>query len=96
MKNVIKCINIFADKSRRDCDFLQVVYSPNSKGSGELSDRLGSVGIGAKEMFRDPDLLLPDLNNKKRNLYLVLFDNRHPEHYLACSRLIQLQPIRLK
>ncbi|XP_075237952.1 superoxide dismutase family protein Rsod [Lycorma delicatula] len=85
-----------SDKSRRDCDFLQVVYSPNSKGSGELSDRLGSVSVGAKEMFRDPDLLLPDLNNKQRNLYLVIFDNRHPEVYLACSRLTQLQPVLLR
>lgn len=85
-----------SDKSRRDCDFLQVVYSPNSNGSGELSGRLGLVSIGAKEMFRDPDLLLPDLNNKQRNLYLVVFDSRHPEHYLVCSRLIQLQPVSLK
>ncbi|RZF36952.1 hypothetical protein LSTR_LSTR004640 [Laodelphax striatellus] len=84
------------DKSRRSCDFLQVIYSPDSKGSGELTSRLGPVSVGTKEMYRDPDLMLPDLNSKQRHLYLVLYDSRHVEAYLSCTRITQLQPVFLK
>lgn len=40
---------LLSDKSRHDCNALQVIYETHDRGgSGDLDSRLGHVGIGSK------------------------------------------------
>ncbi|XP_054261582.1 uncharacterized protein LOC128985759 [Macrosteles quadrilineatus] len=95
-----------ADKSRRDCNALQVLYQTHDGGgSGDLDSRLGKVNIGVKRtessagkknLYHSANLTLLDLRNKQRHLYLVLYDNLHTESYLACARITPLEPTIVK
>lgn len=87
---------MFLDKSRKDCNVLQVIYEPHGQHTGDLDTQLGPVSVGNREMFRDVGLGILDLHNKQRHLYLVIYDNHHQDSYLACARIMQLQPVVLK
>lgn len=89
-----------ADKSRDNCNFLQIVFNPtdSSAPAGDLSSRLGKVTVvqttsryskSQRSMFRDLGLsVIPaDLLGGRRSLYLVLFDDRHDDSFLACAKI---------
>ena len=48
-------------------------------------------GGGSRRVFRDPFLILPDLNGP-RSLYVVLFDKENPEIVLTCGQFREQQP----
>ncbi|XP_034232585.1 uncharacterized protein LOC117640300 [Thrips palmi] len=91
-----------SDKSRGNCNFLQLVFSPDASTAtlGDLTARLGTVPVAqhpatAKAVFRDPvlDRLQFDLAGNGRSLYLVLLDIQHPESFLACARIRLVPPV---
>jgi hypothetical protein len=59
---------------------------------GDLTGKFGKLRIGKEEtmftknLLTDVDLELPELDNH-RSLYLVLFDQDHPESFLACAKI---------
>ncbi|XP_037950401.1 uncharacterized protein LOC119681315 [Teleopsis dalmanni] len=87
-------------RTEENCNFLQLVFDPQGngvgKGIGDLDSRLGKLRVAKnalrspqRAVFRDAKLaLLPsDLTIPHRTLYLVLFDNQHPDNYLACTKI---------
>ncbi|KAK6633156.1 hypothetical protein RUM43_012900 [Polyplax serrata] len=98
-----------ADKSRRNCDFLQIVLNPGNSNTvaGDLTSRLGKVSIAdlanrhtaaSRSIFRDQGLsaLPADLLSGSRSLYLVIFDSRHRDSFFACSKIRYHNHIALK
>jgi len=93
----------FSDKARGNCNFLQVLFSPDaSKASdGDLGKRLGKVAVAekpasARMVYRDSDLNLSplDLVTPARTLYVVLLDSKHTDSFLACARIRLVPPVR--
>ncbi|XP_017091861.2 uncharacterized protein Rsod [Drosophila bipectinata] len=96
-------------RTEDNCNFLQLVFDPQGGGAGQgigdLDSRLGRIGVAKnalrspqRSVFRDAQLaLLPsDLTIPHRTLYLVLFDNQHPDTYLACTKIRHVQPLTYK
>ncbi|XP_052836220.1 LOW QUALITY PROTEIN: uncharacterized protein LOC128252495 [Drosophila gunungcola] len=96
-------------RTEDNCNFLQLVFDPQGGGAGngigDLDARLGRIGVAKnalrspqRSVFRDAQLaLLPsDLTIPHRTLYLVLFDNQHPDSYLACTKIRHVQPLTYK
>lgn len=89
----------FSDKARDNCNFLQIVFNPtdSAEPAGDLASRLGKVNVvqsgnrfsRSKSIFRDLGLsVIPaDLLGGRRSLYLVLFDDRHDDSFLACAKI---------
>jgi len=69
---------------------------PSKCREGDLSGKFGHVKVGKEESmftknyFTDVNLELPELDGH-RSLYLVLFDEDHPDTFLACAKI---RPIR--
>ncbi|XP_002020566.2 uncharacterized protein LOC6594740 [Drosophila persimilis] len=96
-------------RTEDNCNFLELVFDPQGSGPGQgigdLDMRLGRIGVAnnalktpKRSVFRDAQLaLLPsDLTIPHRTLYLVLFDNQHPDTYLACTKIRHVQPLIYK
>lgn len=92
-------------ESENDCNVLQLVFDPQNLGAGkaigDIDLRIGKIPVAtnvrdrdARELFRDDGLvLLPiDLTGPHRQLYVVVFDNLHPEDFLACAKIRHVQP----
>ena len=66
--------------------------NPSKCREGDLTGKFGKVRIGKEEstftknIYTDVDLELPELDGH-RSLYLVLFDEDHPETFLACAKI---------
>ncbi|XP_008482269.2 uncharacterized protein LOC103518966 [Diaphorina citri] len=82
----------FQDKSRENCDFLQLVY----ENSGHLDQRLGKLKVGKKTIYRDPALGLINFKQNRHRYYLVIYDNEHTDAYLSCSPIHLHNPTALK
>ncbi|KAI5714037.1 hypothetical protein M8J76_009978 [Diaphorina citri] len=80
------------DKSRENCDFLQLVY----ENSGHLDQRLGKLKVGKKTIYRDPALGLINFKQNRHRYYLVIYDNEHTDAYLSCSPIYLHNPTALK
>ncbi|XP_065353050.1 uncharacterized protein Rsod [Cloeon dipterum] len=89
-----------ADKSRDDCDSLQIVFDPDDRGpgqrAGDMDSRLGQLRTGRTQLLRD--VALPELHesadNSARSLYVVVYDWHHSDSILACARLRRLHTKR--
>lgn len=94
------------DKSEINCNVLQLVFDPESKGNGkaigDIDGRLGRVRVAMdyrknryKTLFRDQELILlpSDLTGPQRRLYLVVFESKHPDSFLACAKIRYDHPI---
>ncbi|CAH0683875.1 unnamed protein product [Chilo suppressalis] len=96
-----------ADKGNHedDCNVLQLVFDPQNDGDGmsvgDLDSRLGLIKVATdanvkkmKTLFKDDvlNILRGDMEVTKRSLYVVIFDNRHPESFLACAKLRTMEP----
>ena len=96
-------------RTEDNCNFLQLVFDPQGSGPGhgigDLDARLGRIGVAKnalrqaqRSVFRDTQLaLLPsDLTIPHRTLYLVLYDNEHPDNFLACTKIRHVQTLTYK
>lgn len=103
--------DILESESRHEgnCDILQLVFDPDGngtgKGIGDIDTRLGKVKISTdynkykfKSLLRDPDLILlpSDLTGPQRRLYLVLFEKKHEDVFLACAKIRYDHPVNTK
>lgn len=97
------------DGSETNCNILQLVFDPKNVGNtnamGAIDSRLGKVKVSAdytknryKMIFNDEQLLLlpSDLAGPQRRLYLVLFENKHPDSFLACAKIQYERSINAK
>lgn len=100
--------DIFDTDSERpegNCNVLQLVFDQQNRGAGraigDIDQRLGALQVAtraesqaARQLFHDPALvLLPsDLSGPQRQLYVVVFDNRHPDVFAACAKIRHVQP----
>ncbi|KAJ9574059.1 hypothetical protein L9F63_008585 [Diploptera punctata] len=94
-----------ADKARDNCNFLQLVFDPGfaptpGQAVGDLDSRVGNVSVGAPvaSVYHDEGLtsLSVDLLSGHRSLYLVIFDSRHTDSFLACAKIREIRPAVLK
>lgn len=86
----------FSDKSKLNCDALQILYDPESTGLGDLSARLGPVQIGKKTLIRDSNLATFDIGYESRALYMVLSDSERVDNILDCAQINLKKSITLK
>lgn len=95
--------------SSDNCNILQLVFDPtsagNGKGMGDVDSRLGKVKISTdynrykfKHLYRDHELILlpSDLTGPQRRLYLVIFERKHSDAFLACAKIRYDHPINAK
>ncbi|KAJ4431919.1 hypothetical protein ANN_20526 [Periplaneta americana] len=101
-----------ADKSRENCNFLQLVFDPvfsttPGQAVGDLDSRIGKVKVAGDPrspyssvagVYHDSGLtsLSVDLLSGQRSLYLVIFDARHDDSFLACAKIREIHPAVLK
>jgi hypothetical protein len=101
-----------ADKSRENCNFLQLVFDPvfsttPGQAVGDLDSRIGKVKVSGDPrlplspvagVYHDSGLtsLSVDLLSGQRSLYLVIFDARHHDSFLACAKIREVHPVVLK
>lgn len=96
-----------SDKGNHEdnCNVLQVVFDPDNDGAGmsvgDLDKHLGMVKVatdGQKKKFKTlfkhgvVNVLRSDMEVTKRSLYLVVYDNRHSDTFLACAKLRLMEP----
>lgn len=97
------------DRSEENCNILQIVFDPESRGKGkavgDIDARLGKVKVSTdyikrryQTVFRDSDLILlpSDLTGPQRRLYLVMFESKHEDSFLACAKIRYDHPIAAK
>lgn len=94
--HVIIIMLLFLDKSKLNCDALQILYDPESTGLGDLGARLGPVNIGKKSLIRDTNLATFDIEYESRALYMVLFDSERIDNILDCAQINLKKSITLK
>jgi hypothetical protein len=91
-----------SDKSNHEdnCNVLQMVFDPENSGDGmsvgDLDSRLGLLKVATdanvkkmKTLYKEEvlNVLRNDMEVTKRSLYVVIFDNRHSDSFLACAKL---------
>lgn len=94
-----------SDKSEENCNILQLVFDPENKGKGkgvgDIDSRLGKIKVSSqptegriKTLYKDDGLtLLPsDLGGPHRNLYVVIFDDKHTDSFLTCAKIRHHHP----
>ncbi|CAH0763523.1 unnamed protein product [Diatraea saccharalis] len=68
---------------------------------GDLDSRLGLVKVATdanvkkmRTLYKDEvlNILRSDMEVTKRSLYVVIFDNRHVDSFLACAKLRTMEP----
>ncbi|CAH2230559.1 jg8887 [Pararge aegeria aegeria] len=83
-----------------NCNVLQLVFDPDNSGDGtsvgDLDSRLGLIKVATdanenkmKRLYKDEvlNVLRSDMEATRRNLYVVIFDDRHTDSFLACAKL---------
>jgi hypothetical protein len=101
-----------ADKARENCNFLQLVFDPvfsttPGQAVGDLDSRVGKVKVSGDprlphssvaSVYHDSGLtsLSVDLLSGQRGLYLVIFDAKHHDSFLACAKIREVHPVVLK
>ncbi|XP_050302289.1 uncharacterized protein LOC126740355 [Anthonomus grandis grandis] len=94
------------DRSEENCNILQLVFDPANKGKGraigDVDKRLGKVKVSTnyhkkkfKKLYQDKELMLlpSDLNGPQRRLYVVLFERKHEDVFLACAKIRYDHPV---
>lgn len=88
-----------------NCNVLQLVFDPDNSGDGmsigDLDSRLGLIKVATdandkkmRRLYKDDvlNVLRSDMEATKRNLYVVIFDERHTDSFLACAKLRLMPP----
>lgn len=96
-----------SDKGNHEdnCNVLQLVFDPENSGDGmsvgDLDSRLGLIKVAKdanlkriRKLYKDDviNVLKSDMEVTKRSLYVVIYDNRHEDSFLACAKLRPMQP----
>lgn len=96
-----------SDKGNHEdnCNVLQLVFDPDNSGDGmsvgDLDTKLGLLKVakdGNLKRFRTLykkniiNVLRNDMEVTKRSLYVVIYDNKHRDSFLACAKLRLMQP----
>lgn len=96
-----------SDKGNHEdnCNVLQMVFNPDNAGEGmsvgDLDKHLGLVKIATdgnlkrfKTLYKHGviNVLRSDMEVTKRSLYVVIYDSRHTESFLACAKLRTMEP----
>lgn len=91
-----------SDKASHEdnCNVLQLVFDPDNSGDGmsvgDLDSKFGLLKVATdanqmktRRLYKDEviNILRSDMETTKRNLYVVIFDARQPETFLACAKL---------
>lgn len=92
-----------------NCNVLQVVFDPENSGDGmsvgDLDTRLGQIKVAtdankvkAKTLYKNDviNVLRHDMEVTKRSLYVVIYDDKHSDSFLACAKLRLSQPKSMK
>lgn len=106
---VTDIFNAKTEKLDDSCNILQLIFNPENKPNGnaigDIDNRLGKLKISRnrnrnqyRALYRDETLkLLPgDLAGPQRRLYLVIFETKHEDSFLACARIQYDNPINSK
>lgn len=106
---VTDILNHESESTESSCNILQLVFDPEDKGEGkalgDINERLGKVKVSTnyiknkyRTTFRDEELILlpSDLSGPQRRLYLVVFDNKHEDTFLACAKIRYEHPVTTK
>lgn len=93
-----------AEKTQINCNVLQLIYDPQNegagKGLGDIDVRVGKIQVAkdvyrqeAKQIFVDKELILlpSDLSGPHRQLFVVVYDHKHPTQFLACAKIRNLK-----
>ncbi|XP_053619640.1 uncharacterized protein Rsod [Plodia interpunctella] len=88
-----------------NCNILQLVFDPDNSGDGmsvgDLDARLGLVKVATdgkikkvKTLYKNEvlNVLRSDMEVTKRSLYVVIYDHRHSDSFLACAKLRPMDP----
>ncbi|XP_012547044.2 uncharacterized protein LOC101739289 isoform X1 [Bombyx mori] len=88
-----------------NCNVLQAVFDPENNGEGmsvgDLDSRLGLIKVATdakvkkvRTLYKNDviDILKNDMEMTRRSLYVVIFDNRHVDSFLACAKLRLIPP----
>lgn len=96
-----------SDKGNHEdnCNVLQVVFDPENSGDGmtvgDLDSRLGLIKVASdpnvsrtRKLYKDEvlNILKNDMEVTKRSLYVVIYDNKHSDSFLACAKLRTMMP----
>ncbi|XP_032523297.2 uncharacterized protein LOC116774686 isoform X1 [Danaus plexippus] len=96
-----------SDKGNHEdnCNVLQLVFDPENSGDGmsvgDLDSRLGLIKVATdpnvkntRTLYRDDvlNVLRNDMEVTRRSLYVVIYDNKHSESFLACAKLRTMPP----
>ncbi|CAG4945254.1 unnamed protein product [Parnassius apollo] len=96
-----------SDKGNHEdnCNVLQAVFDPENNGDGmsvgDLDVRLGLVKVASdpnvqrlRTVYKNDVLgtLRSDMEVTTRSLYVVIYDTRHSDSFLACAKLRPMQP----
>lgn len=94
------------ERPEANCNVLQLVFDQQNRGSGraigDIDQRLGALNVAThaerrpvRQLFHDPALvLLPSdlMAGPQRQLFVVVFDNLHPDVFAACAKVRHVQP----
>jgi hypothetical protein len=84
------------------------VFSPTpGQAVGDLDSRIGKVKVAGNpriqessvtRVYHDSGLtsVSVDLLSGQRSLYLVIFDARHHDSFLACAKIREIHPVIVK
>ncbi|XP_022116350.2 uncharacterized protein LOC110994148 [Pieris rapae] len=96
-----------ADKGNHEdnCNVLQAVFDPENSGDGmtvgDLDSRLGLIKVASdpnvqktRKLYKDEvlNILRNDMEVTKRSLYVVIYDSKHSDSFLACAKLRLMLP----
>lgn len=96
-----------SDKNNQEenCNSLQVVFDPEDsetgKSVGDLDHHFGLIKVatdGSKEKFKALykgdviNVLRTEMEETKRNLYIMIYDHRDTNTYFACAKLRLMEP----
>lgn len=88
------------ERHKDNCDILQLVFDPDDKGDGkgygDIDVRLGKIKVSTdynkykfKTLYKEEQLILlpSDITGPQRRLYVVLFESKHEDVFLGCSKI---------
>lgn len=92
-------------KNEDSCNVLHMVFDPGNSAEGlrvgDLDNRFGPIKVARegnvkrfRKLYKDDviNLLKNDMEITRRSLYVVIYDHRYPDTFLACSKLRTIQP----
>lgn len=83
---------LFSDKTRLECNTLQLAYND----LGDMSSTLGHLKTGKKAIYRDPTFSPIDLYQNDHTYYVLIYDDVHKDTFSSCASIKLLPEVVLK